>query len=200
MITQLRTVGGFRPDSPNYVGDEVIKDAIETFRGEGFELSIDGELRPLLLEALSGVAVTDALHAYILRAKRGAADAALVTGTGKDLLEATVAHILVSLYGNYSAQSNFPTLLGQAFIALGLATTHDSVADGEPPRKRVERAMFQLACAINQLRNREGTGHDRPWLPSVTDVEARIATEFMGTIAEYLLTATEAVAGGVVSR
>ena len=52
---------------------------------------------------------------------------------------------------------------------------------------KIERAFFELACAINNLRNREGTGHGRPWLPSVTEAEARIAVEGMGNIAEYLL-------------
>jgi len=35
----------------------------------------------------------------VRRAKRGAADAALVTGTGKDLLEAVAAHVLQQRYG-----------------------------------------------------------------------------------------------------
>jgi hypothetical protein len=53
--------------------------------------------------------------------------------------------------------------------------------------RKIERALFDLACAVNQLRNREGTGHGRPWLPSVTEAEAKIATEAMGNIVEYLL-------------
>jgi hypothetical protein len=47
--------------------------------------------------------------------------------------------------------------------------------------------MYELACAINQLRNKEGTGHGRPWLPSVTELESRTAIESMGVIAERLL-------------
>ena len=47
--------------------------------------------------------------------------------------------------------------------------------------------MYDLACGINQLRNKQGTGHGRPWLPTVTDAEARMATEMMGVIAERLL-------------
>lgn len=66
------------------------------------------------------------------RAKRGAADAALVTGTGKDLLEATAAHILVKRYGSYSQNANFQGLLGQAFVAIGLATPQHPVQANEP--------------------------------------------------------------------
>lgn len=41
---------------------------------------------PLALQNLSGVELTKALKSYIHRAQRGIRDAALVTGTGKDLL------------------------------------------------------------------------------------------------------------------
>jgi hypothetical protein len=188
LIAHVRGVGGFRIGSPNYVGDQPILDAIQALKSEGFELSLDGELRPLLLDNLSGAELTIALKAYVRRARRGAEDAALVTGTSKDLMEATAAHILMSRYGAYSDQSNFPTLLGQAFIALGLATPQDQKRNDEPPHSRLERAMFDAACAINQLRNRQGTGHGRPWLPSVTDKQAKVAVEFMANISEYLLT------------
>jgi hypothetical protein len=188
LITHLRAVGGFRIGSPNYVGDQPIVNAIQVFRTEGFELSLDGELRSLLLDTLSGTELTAALNAYVRRAKRGAADAVLVSGTGKDLLEATAAHVMVSRYGTYSEQSNFPTLLGQAYVTLGLATPLDQKVHAEPPHRRLERSMFDAACAINQLRNREGTGHGRPWLPSVTGKQAKVAIELMGNICEYILT------------
>ena len=187
LLNSIRGLGGFRIDSPNYVGKEAIENAIEVFGAEGYELSLDGELRPRLLDNLSGKDLTQALNAYIRRAKKGAEDAALVTGTSKDLLEAVAAHILQERYGNYSSGSNFPTLLGQAFTTLNLATPQTPTETGEPPQRRIERAMYELACGINQLRNKQGTGHGRPWLPSITDAEARTSTELMGVIAEYLL-------------
>jgi len=187
LVALVRGHGGFRDSSPNYVGKHAIENLISAFDAEGYELSMDGQLRPKLLDNLSGTALTDALKAYIRRAKRGADDAALVTGTGKDLLEAVAAHILQQRYGGYSSTSNFPTLLGQVFVALGLATPQDPVQPGEPPNKRIERAMYELACGINQLRNQQGTGHGRPWPPTVTDVEARMAIEAMGVIAERIL-------------
>jgi hypothetical protein len=187
MISLIRGCGGFRPTSPNYVGSQEVADAIGAFRAEGYELSLDGELRPLILDNLSGAALSAALEAYIRRARRGASDAALVTGTGKDLLEATAAHVLVERYGSYSQRANFQALLGQAFVALGLATPQHPVQAGEAPQRKIERSMFELACSINTLRNKAGTGHGRPWLPNVSDVEARIAVEFMGAIAEWML-------------
>jgi len=187
LISLVRGHGGFRESSPNYIGRHNAENASAAFAGEGYELSSDGELRSRMLDNLSGLALTDALQAYIRRAKRGSDDAALVTGTGKDLLEAVAGHILQQQYGSYSTISNFPTLLGQAFIALGLATPADPVVSGEPANKRIERAMYELACGINQLRNKQGTGHGRPWAPSVTEMEARMAVEFMGVVAERLL-------------
>jgi hypothetical protein len=187
LIALVRGHGGFRESSPNFVGKHAIANAISAFDSEGYELLSDGQLRPKLLDNLSGTLVTEALNAYIRRAKRGAGDSALVTGTGKDLLEAVAAHILQQKYNGYSQTSNFPTLLGQAFVALGLATPQDPVQTGEAPSKRIERAMFELACGINQLRNKEGSGHGRPWLANVTESEATMAIETMGVIAERML-------------
>jgi len=160
---------------------------ISAFAAEGYELSSDGDLRPRLLDSLTGLELPDALDAYVRRAKRGAFDAALVTGTGKDLLEAVAAHVLQQRYGAYSTTSNFPTLLGQVFVALGLATPQDPVIPSEAPQRRIERTLYELACGINQLRNKAGTGHGRPWVATVTEAEARMVTEHMGIIAERLL-------------
>ena len=187
LLNFIRGRGGFRESSQNYVGKDAIENAIQAFDSDGYQLSPDGELGPKLLDNLSGIALTQALEAYVRRAKKGADDAALVTGTGKDLLEAIAAHILQQRYGSYPSTSNFPTLLGQTFMALDLATPQSLSETGEPPIRRIERAMYELACGINQLRNKQGTGHGRPWLPSITDAEARTATELMGVIAEYLL-------------
>lgn len=187
LLAFLRACGGFRPTSPNYVGADAITDAVAAFRADGFTLTEDGELRPLLLENLSGAALSDALHSYIRRAKRGADDAALLAGTSKDLLEATAAHILVERNGSYPQGANFEGLLGMAFVALGLTTPSHPIQQGEFPQCKTERAMFSLACAINAMRNKLGTGHGRPWLPNITDTEARSAIQFMGTIAELML-------------
>lgn len=189
LLSTIQGCGGFREESSNFVGREAIANAASAFRAEGFELSSDGEIRPLVLENLSGVQLTEALKSYVRRACRGVEDAALVTGTGKDLLEATAAHVITVKWGAYSSQDNFPTLLGQAFTAAGLATTQNKKVPGEAALRDVERALYELGCAVNRLRNKEGTGHGRPWLPSVTRGQGRRATEAMGLIAEHLLAA-----------
>jgi abortive infection Abi-like protein len=184
LIGVLKGCGSFRETSVNYSGADAIANAVAAFNSEGYDLSLDGEVRPLLLENLSGTALVSALHAYVRRAKKGAADAALVTGTGKDLLEATARHVLMVKRGTYPAHDNFPTVLGLAFTELGLATAR---SPGQTALQRVEAALYELGCAVNQLRNSEGTGHGRPFPSSVTEAEARSAIEAMGTISERLL-------------
>jgi hypothetical protein len=55
------------------------------------------------------------------------------------------------------------------------------------PQERLELAWFEAGCAINTLRNRQGTGHGRPFLPSVTQPEATSAVQQMGLIAADML-------------
>jgi hypothetical protein len=189
LIGLLRGKGGFRSGSSNYAGDDAIFEAREAFRLEGYVLSDEGELYASTLDNLSGVQLTAALEAYVRRAQRGSEDGALLVGTGKDLLEATASHIITEKYGHYSNQANFPTLLGQAFTALGLATPQTPAQSGELPQRRVERSLYEAGCAVNALRNKTGTGHGRPFVPSVSDDEARAAVQLIGIVSGLLLRA-----------
>lgn len=192
LIALIRGKGGFRRDSPNFVGDDAITDATAAFRAEGYVLSAEGELYPLSIDTLVGVGLTEALEAYVRRARRGSEDAALLVGTGKDLLEATAVHVISERFGQCPQQANFPTLLGQAFTILGLATLPTPAQPGESPQRRLERALYEAGCSINALRNKQGTGHGRPWLPNVTDHEARAAVQLIGIISGFLLAAHKA--------
>jgi hypothetical protein len=154
---------------------------------EGSGTSSDGELRRRLLESFDQEDAPTVLRAYVRRASRGADDAALVTGTGKDLLEATAAYVLVARRGYYDEQLNFRTLLGQAFVELGMATPEHPGQPRERGWEELERTLFETACAVNKLRNKEGTGHGRPFQPNVSDVDSRIAIQAMGTVAQLLL-------------
>jgi hypothetical protein len=189
VISFLKGCGGFRSTSTNFVGTEGVDNAINVFRLEGFNLTTDGELLPLILDNLSSVALSSALNSYVQRAKKGSEDAALIAGTSKDLLEATAAHILTERFGSYSNTSNFPTLLGQAFTVIGFATLARSTSSTPTAQERIQTAMYDAACAINTLRNKQGTGHGRPWVSTITDAEAKTAIQLMGTIAEAMLEA-----------
>jgi len=187
LIDQIRAFGGFRPESPNYVGEDAIANAQGAFASEGSELTGNGELRPELLPSLDTPETPTVLRQHVRRAIRGAQDAALVAGTGKDLLEATAGYVLLTVYGRYDEHMNFATLLGQAFVALDLATPASPREQDEPAWRDVERQLFAASCAVNRLRNREGTGHGRPFLPSISDHDAAIVTQMMGTVAQLLL-------------
>ncbi len=187
LLAFIRASGGFRESSPNFVGSDPIRSVSDALKELGISLGQDGSLAPLALENLSGEQLTKALEIYTQRARKGIADAALAVGTGKDLMEAVAAHVVQELWGQYSATANFPTLLGQAFTALELSTPADKERSGEHPRKNMERRMYDFACAINRLRNKQGTGHGRPWMPDVTQDEAKTAIGFIGTMCERML-------------
>ena len=130
----------------------------------------------------------EALRAYIIRAKKGAEDAALLAGTGKDLLEAVCGFILTKLWGNYPTTGNFPTLLGQTFTALNLVYDSSKLEPSDRrSQQRFEASLYELGCSLNNLRNKQGTGHGRPFLPTITDSEAKAAIESMGMIAAFLM-------------
>lgn len=187
IISTVKGCGGFRENSPNFVGKDAISNLSESLKSTGISLSTDGSLVSLTIDNLSGKQLTEALEVYIERAKKGIEDAALVVGTSKDLMEAVAAHVLQEVYGHYQHTANFQTLLGQAFTALGLVTSADKEISGEHPRKNMERKMYDLACSINRLRNKQGTGHGRPWLPEISQAEAKASIEFIGTISERML-------------
>ena len=107
----LKSEGCFRPDSQAYVGVEAVTNLREAFRTVGYALDPDGTLRPMSLENLDVPDMHEALKGYIRRAQVGIADAALVVGTGKDLLEATARLVLLETTGAYPQHSNFPTTL-----------------------------------------------------------------------------------------
>lgn len=71
LMSKIRASGGFRETSANYIGKDVILRAVDAFSSEGYVLALDGDLRPNNLGSLSGRNLTEALHAYARRAKKG---------------------------------------------------------------------------------------------------------------------------------
>jgi hypothetical protein len=194
LLGMVRGLGGFRPDSPNYCSGDAIATCVAAFAGEPVELTADGVLRPRSLASLGGRGLTDALRSYVTRAQRGHEDSVLVAGTDKDLIEATAAHVLTELYGTYSTD-NFPTLLGQAFLALGLAAQRPQPDVGglTGARAAMTVSLYELGCAVNRLRSKAGSGHGRPFVPELTPAEIRAATEAAGLVAGRMLDALEVV-------
>lgn len=192
-LSMIKGCGGFRPASPNYCGEDPIATSIDAFRDEAVELTTDGQLRPRLLSSLSGRSLTVALRSYVMRAQQGHSDSILLAGTDKDLLEATAAHVLTERFGSYPEQADFPTLLGQAFYSLGLEAQRPKTEKGglEGARTGLNVAFYELGVAINRLRNKAGSGHGRPFLPSLSPSETRAVTEAAGVVAGRLLDCLE---------
>ncbi len=188
LLSQIKAQGGFRESSVNFVGKEQIQNAIDVFKSEHYILSENGDVSAIILDTLSGKNLTEALFSYANRAKQGVEDAALLSGTGKDLLEATTKHVIHSTFGNQiPANANFPTLLGQAYVALQMATPQDPKVGNEPAIKHYERALFELALSINRVRNKEGTGHGRLCITSLSRNESHSIIQAVGLISEYML-------------
>ena len=148
IIELVRANGGFKTDSPNYVGESVVGNCKDVLKSLGIILGPDGIVTPMLFDTLPMVEQEKALKVYVERTKRGVEDAALLVGTGKDLLEAVSAYVLQEKWGSTPSFMNFPTLLGQAFTALDLATTSSPKLAGETVQKRMERAFYETACSI----------------------------------------------------
>jgi Abortive infection C-terminus len=191
LISMIRGCGGFRPGSPNYCGRDAIETCVDAFATEPVELTLDGQLRPRSLAGLSGRDLTVALRSYVVRAQKGFGDSVLIAGTNKDLIEATAAHVLVERFGANGGHGDFPTLLGQAFAALGLNAKRPTPDLGGLPGARVamEVALYELGCSVNRLRNKGGSGHGRPFLPELSAPEVRAATEAAGLVAGRMLDA-----------
>jgi hypothetical protein len=51
------------------------------------------------------------------------------------------------------------------------------------PQEQMDLALYDLACAVKRLRNRQGTGHGRSFDTIVTPSEARAAVQAMGLVA-----------------
>lgn len=188
LVPAIKATGAFRSQSPAYAGKDVIEAAQEAFRIEGYDLDNEGNLRRIVLNDLDAPNAPEVLRGYIDRARRGEHDAALVLGTGKDLLEATARHVLVRATGSYPSHDNFQTTLYQAFYHLGLKPSTDMLRlSDQDPNAAIQESLFVLGNAINRLRNAQGTGHGRPFPTTVNDREARTAVQAMALISQMLL-------------
>lgn len=191
LMGALKAAGSFRPGSPSYAGEQVIKAVREAFHAAGYELDPEGNLRPSTLENLQGLELTDAIRAYVRRAQVGSEDAALLVGTSKDLLEATARHALFVRTGSYPSGSHFPTTLYQAFDRLSLAVPPSGLVEtlDSDPLRAMEQCLWLLGVTVNRLRNAEGTGHGRPFPATVTAEQGRRAIQSMGLVSQLLLDA-----------
>ncbi len=187
LVGSLRACGCFRGGSDQFAGEASVDALRSSLRNLGMDLDASGTLRPTLLENLEGTELTDALWAYVRRARTGADDPELVIGTAKNLEEAAARHVLKEKTGQYPTHGNFPTALAQAFMLLGLSpSTHQLDRD---PYRALQEAIYLLGCAVNRLRNEKGDGHGRPEEAVATRLEGRLSSEAAALVTELLLSA-----------
>jgi hypothetical protein len=202
LVRAVRAYSGFQRGSDNYVGDDLLTEAQRAFTDIGFELSPDGAIHPRRLEELEGTELTEALLAYVRRAREGAGDDALVVGTDKDLLEAVARHALVETTGDYSTRESFPATIYQAFERLGLSPAPPSLSDrlDTDARSALQQAVYLLALAVNRLRNEQGTGHGRPVPTDLMKDDSRIVCHATALVCELLLAALGGRALAITAR
>ena len=176
-------------DSQNYVGKEAIHDATNAFRTEGFELTPDGGF------VLSSSIISRGPNSQ---------------PPSKHTFDGPSAAPRMLHWSRVPERTSLRQPPGTFFSRSGVHTPrqrtsplcsarHSSLSDSphhriqfspaEPAHRRVERALYSVACAVNNLRNKEGTGHGRPRVPTVSFEQARLAVQQLGVIAEYMLAA-----------
>lgn len=183
LIGQIKGVGGFIPGHHHYVGEKAIQTMDNALRDEGFQLMPNGDMLQLNLDPLQGRDLTEALRGYIRRAIHGDQDAALAVGNSKDLLEATIKHCLDESNISYKEKESFPNLITTLFSCW-------EVSNILPPDQdfvNMKRLIVDMACAVNFLRNKKGTGHGRPQLAELTLQQAKFTVQVSGVITEFML-------------
>ena len=194
VVSLLRAHGAFVPAGETYAGPVKIAALKRAFLALGYDLDLSGALRLRVIDNLTGTNLTEALQAYVDRINRNPDDAPLQIGTGKELDEATARHVLQERSGSYPVgghAGSFPVTLANAFTVLGLAVPTKVPAGDPDPHREVQQCLFQLATAVNRLRNEAGTGHGRPGAPRktapLTPAEARLVARATALVAGALL-------------
>ena len=179
LVEQLKGAGEF----PGLAQSGALTSFRGALRSAGFSIADDGTVAPLSLDGLSGRELTTALRVYVERARRGDADAPLVAGTAKDLVEATARHVLVERGGSYSESMGFQGTLHNAFAVVGMTPVGPSQWQeilkqlDNDPAGRLQQCIYLTALAANKLRQAEGTGHGRPQDAKISSHDAQIAAE-----------------------
>lgn len=193
LVDSIRANGGFRTGNENCPGEEAVTALRHAFRNVGGDLDPEGNLRPIHMEALDGRELTEALSAYVRRARQGGWDATLVAGVAKSLEEAAARHVLRERTGGYPTHANMATTLYSAFLSVGMAVPgQEAVAAlDSDPRAALQQAVCILAFAVNRFRNAEGEGHGRPEPGAATDAEAEVVGLAAALVTQLLLDALE---------
>lgn len=180
LVTLVRASGGFRPESPNFCGEEPIANLRAEFAHEGWVLDAQGRLVTASLPS-GGTARTEALRGWAARLSVGHDLSPVVSAEQEDVLALAIGWVVASRLNMAPGQQPTSVAFASAYTALGLALPGTAATT---PADEIAQAAFSLGQAL--LRLRDPTGR-QGWHRSADDVQALWATRSMGQVAIFLL-------------
>lgn len=186
LLAEMRAAQCFDPSASTYEASR-LQAAQAAFRREGWQLSDEGQLRPLgpLDLDLGGRA---ALDEQFRRLQGSIADPALALGSAKDLLEAVAKFVIEEMGGVVASTADFNTVWYLARDRLGIHPK--DLTDATPGGAHV-RTILQSAWSIaeqtNLLRNEQGTGHGRTLPTGITAELAVLVVREACNVVEFTL-------------
>lgn len=192
LIELVRAHDGFRPTSADFPGTDAFTTLRSVLRRAGYDLDDAGILRATVFEGLGHEETVAGIRSVIDRARRSGDDAALVTASSKEIVEAAARCVIQSLGHAYDPKANLPTTVETAFKGLGLSVPGFDKATkqfvlGGSEWERLSQAIYVVACELGRFRNEFGLGHGRPEPSTVSTVQAGVAAEISGAVASVLL-------------
>lgn len=189
LLARMRVFGCFDEGAESYVGKTTLRTARSAFQTTGWSLDDSGRLAPLVLADIDHAHLRPALEAQVARLQDASDDAALLMGTAKDFLETVARYALEELGQPARTNADFPELLYLSRERLGLLP--NQITADDPAGKAVREAydgLWKIAKAVNELRNLEGTGHGRAFLPATPAVTARAVVQAAAVLGQVMLT------------
>jgi hypothetical protein len=161
----------------------------------GWYLTDAGQLR-----AFAGVDLNTggrkALDEQVARLRASTADAALLIGTAKELLESVAKYVLEETEMPYSPKLDFAGLWYLARERLGIHPKQvDPDIEGFEAVRSIHQSTWAIAEQVNALRNLQGTGHGRTLPTGITEELAMLVVREACSVAEYILALLEKTHG-----
>jgi hypothetical protein len=156
-------------------------------------LSDKGFLEPVVLSNLDHHAQRPVIETYIDRLRRATEDAPLLIGTAKEVLETTARFVLHDLGRPVERAPKFGNLLHEARAALDLLpqSVNDTGSTARTVRE-IYDGLWKVAKAVNELRDKAGTGHGRIEQSEVSPEVARVVVQAAGLLGALMLDTLDA--------
>ncbi len=191
LLSEYTAFGFFHPDQGG--ADEVarkerVRATQAAFARIDWELSDDGELRPMGLGAVVSVEGRPAIEDQLRRLRRANDDPALLLGTAKEMLESTAKYVLEEFAVPYAPSMGFDELWFHARDRLGLLPQQvDNSASGAAQVREILQSSWSIARMTNELRGTDGTGHGRALPTAVSAQMALLVVREACSVGELVL-------------